>query len=760
MSAISLFSGCGGDTLGLERAGFKVIAFNEFKKPAIDTHLLNFPESTLIEDKSKNNDITKIPDEVFVTYKNKVDIVFAGFPCFVAGTRVLTDAGYMSIEDVTLQHKLLTHTGKFQPIINLQKKLYSDSLYEINLKYHPDNIVCTKEHPFYVREKTRIWNSDTRKYEYSYNEPIWKNASQLTEDDYFGMVINNNSIIPEMTVEKKVNASKKSLVTLTLNDPDMWFMMGYFVGDGWIEETTKSTTGNLAHKIRFAVNNKDEAEILERIRKILPITDKKCDSGLAKKFGCADVVWYTILKQFGKYAHGKIIPEWVHDAPTNLIEEFINGYMTADGNIRKDGRHRITTVSYNLAFSLQRLYMKLGHLASIHRTVRPKTCVIECRIVNQRDTYEVEVLLEKKRTTSSFIEGNYMWVASQKITILSATTEPVSVYNFEVANDNSYIIENTVVHNCQGFSNAGKRKATDPRNQMYRQFVRFVKNSQPKFFIGENVTGLTTMKSGPKESDPSMLALIESAFNEIGYSMTYQVLEATDFGVPQKRKRILLVGWRKDLFSSFNTESFWAQVAANGAAKVAPKLRTFVTTSMDGAFRVPSAQVPHDFALYALPVAQNTEPVGTPHPYVSLKAGTTSEEYDGKTHTSLLSCSKRDSPIHSEVVDLDAPSKTIICTYEHQPRLLVGLRKPDGTAYVRALLPDELKQIQGFPADYKLSGSKKDQITQIGNAVPPPMIECIAGALKKLIVLAAPLKFKVKIKRTKNINTLVSSMKI
>jgi DNA (cytosine-5)-methyltransferase 1 len=79
---------------------------------------------------------------------------------------------------------------------------------------------------------------------------------------------------------------------------------------------------------------------------------------------------------------------------------------------------------------------------------------------------------------------------------------------------------------------------------------------------------------------------------------------------------------------------------------------------------------------------------------------------------------------------VDAPSKTIICTYGHQPRLLVGLKKPDGTAYARTLLPDELKQIQGFPSDYKLSGSVSERVIQVGNAVPPPMIDSVAKALK------------------------------
>jgi len=312
---------------------------------------------------------------------------------------------------------------------------------------------------------------------------------------------------------------------------------------------------------------------------------------------------------------------------------------------------------------------------------------------------------------------------------------------------------------CQGFSSAGKRKENDPRNQMYNQFVRVVKITKPKFFIGENVTGLTTMKSGPKETDPLMLTLIKNAFTEIGYDMTYQVLEATDFGVPQKRKRILLVGWDTSRVPQFDPASFWAQVSAEGAAlraktEKAGTLRTFVTASMEGAYEVPVAQVPHNFETYAIPIPQDAQPPSgsssSPHPYIVLKASTKSEEYAGKTYTSLLSCAKRDSPIHSEIVDLDAPSKTIICTYDHQPRLLVGLRKPDGKAYIRTLLPDELKQIQGFPADYKFTGSKKDQVVQIGNAVPPPMIESVASVLKTLSQpLAQGVPVIIKIKRTR-----------
>lgn len=729
LQAISLFSGCGGDTLGLTRAGFKVVAFNEFNKAAIQSHLANFPDSTLLADPtSKATDITKVPDSVFEPYKNKVNVVFAGFPCFVEGTPTLTNRGYVPIESVTLEHTLLTHTGIFQPIVNLQRKIYKGDLYSIKIRYHPEVIHATEEHPFYIRSSQRVWNKTTRRYVVQYGDPEWKKVSELKESDYFGMIVNTKQDTPTFTIPRKVNASRTDTITLVLNKPEQWFTMGYFVGDGWIEDTEKQN-GNLQHKIRMAIYLKDRETVLPILQKVLPITDKQCNTGdLCSKFGCSDIIWYTIFKEFGKYAHGKRIPEWVQDAPTEFLEEFVKGYFAADGNTKQNGRLHFTTVSQNLAYGFQRILFKLGHVFSIQKTKRPSQTVIEGRVVNQRDTYELEGSFTKQRVVQTgFLENGYVWCKGYSIA--KQHVEDKTVYNFEVQTDNSYIIANTIVHNCQGFSKAGKKKVTDPRNQMYNQFVRVAKVTKPEFIIGENVPGLTSMKSGPKDEDPFMLDLIKKAFKDIGYESTHQVLEATDFGVPQKRKRLLLIGWDTTKFPRFDPTSFWASVSNWGAQQTMPLLRSFVTTSMEDAYELEEGEVPEGFRRVALPLPYDgsrrttgPEPTGKPHPFVTLKA-----------KAKLLSCSKRVSPIHSEVVDLDKPSKTIICTYDHQPRLLVGLYKADSRCFVRTLLPQELKQIQGFPADYVVLGNQKEQVVQIGNAVPPALVQGVAYVLRSYV---------------------------
>jgi len=530
-TAVDLFSGAGGLTQGFIE-NYDVLFGVEHDKDAATTYSANFDHPML------NSDITKLDAKKLAEEYGEADLIFGGPPCFVAGTRVLTQEGYKPIEDVTLDDTLLTHTDTFQPIVNLQRKIYSGTMVNIRIKYHPEKIVCTKEHPFYVREKTRLWNNTTRRYSISYKEPEWKEAKDLTLNDYFGMVVNTKSIIPTFNFTQIINQHKQVDQTILMDNPDYWFLMGYFVGDGWIEES-KKCDGRLKHTIRFAINNTDEEYVYNRLNTVLNIVDKKCDSGKCKKFGCSNWIWYTILSKFGKYAHGKLIPEWVQDAPTHLIKEFIDGYMKADGCIRGN-KLKLTTVSYNLAFGLQRLYLKLGHIFSITKTKRPSTCVIQGRTVNQRDTYTVAGHLNCKRY-SSFIENGYVWFDPTSINYDEVTNVPV--FNFEVKTDNSYIVENTIVHNCQGFSMAGKRDNKDPRNSLFMDYLRFVEAFNPRYFVLENVPGILTMKTATGEL---VVNIIASEVSKLGYGLKYKKLYAPDFGVPQKRRRVIFLGWRND----------------------------------------------------------------------------------------------------------------------------------------------------------------------------------------------------------------------
>lgn len=94
---------------------------------------------------------------------------------------------------------------------------------------------------------------------------------------------------------------------------------------------------------------------------------------------------------------------------------------------------------------------------------------------------------------------------------------------------------------CQGFSLSGPRKIDDKRNILYKYYVRIVKEKQPKAFIGENVKGLLTMGNG------LIIDAIINEFAECGYNLSYQLINAKNYGIPQDRERVIIVGFRKDL---------------------------------------------------------------------------------------------------------------------------------------------------------------------------------------------------------------------
>ena len=188
----------------------------------------------------------------------------------------------------------------------------------------------------------------------------------------------------------------------------------------------------------------------------------------------------------------------------------------------------------NIAYGIQRLYLKLGHIFSIVKTKRPPTTIIQ-------DTYRIVGKLEKMRTQKSFIEGNYVWF--EPMEIVNKYEGSTKVYNFEVEHDNSYCVENVLVHNCQSFSIAGRRKKDDPRNNLFEEFVRYINYFNPKAFLMENVIGILSKTDAEGNK---IIDIILSRFEE-NYVVKICKLYASDFYVPQNRRRVIIFGIRKDL---------------------------------------------------------------------------------------------------------------------------------------------------------------------------------------------------------------------
>jgi DNA (cytosine-5)-methyltransferase 1 len=301
---------------------------------------------------------------------------------------------------------------------------------------------------------------------------------------------------------------------------------------------------------------------------------------------------------------------------------------------------------------------------------------------------------------------------------------------------------------CQGFSQAGKKRQEDPRNELVYEFARVVDHTRPEWFIGENVTGL--LRSRGKDpvtgEQRPVIDIIQDIFERIGYHITYRIWRASDHGVPQERKRLILIGAPK--------EKGYPSLPPLLSSTPCPTLRSFLESHLEGAVPFPKENLPIDLSPHFWIPTTETEPAGTPHPnllrLVQGIRGLTrkeKEEEDRKGQKTtihpggLISFGVRKSAYHGQILDPDLPSKTIICTYHSCPRLFVGLHHQETDTYwVRCLTVTELGQIQGFPKDYPWQGKEKDKVTQIGNAVPPPLAEAILRSLPSIPFSKTPVK--------------------
>jgi len=224
---------------------------------------------------------------------------------------------------------------------------------------------------------------------------------------------------------------------------------------------------------------------------------------------------------------------------------------------------------------------------------------------------------------------------------------------------------------CQSFSAAGKRDKTDPRNTLFIEYVKYLDYFQPKAFIMENVIGLLSKKTASGEH---VVDIIMKSFEE-NYNCVLCKLYASDFQVPQNRRRVIIIGVRKNLH-------------------IVPREPECIFKSV------------HD----RLPVRD-----------VLLRK----EQVDRKyflTERALVGLKKRNeisiqngTSLRARMLDLDKPSYTILASYWKDGfNALLKYNEQE----VRRLTIPELKKIQTFPDDYTIEGTHKDVIMQIGNAVP------------------------------------------
>ncbi len=251
--------------------------------------------------------------------------------------------------------------------------------------------------------------------------------------------------IASLSIPPLESLGKERVSRFNMND-DFFYLVGRWLGDGWLRDSQRpGRPQGQTWGVALICESPDKAgELIAAARKVVePVAIEEAPTCVKVKIYSKPLVRW-LSTHFGKYAHGKTLPGWVYGMPEAYRRALFNGLMDADGYKVNESFVKLTTVSKKLAHGVRILAETLGYFTTIYFDPRPLQTVIEGRVVNQRDTYTVGIRTPVH--TSGVRSYSHTWYPVRKIT---PTNELKCVYNLTVANDNSYIADGIVVHNCQ-----------------------------------------------------------------------------------------------------------------------------------------------------------------------------------------------------------------------------------------------------------------------------------------------------------------------
>ncbi len=277
---------------------------------------------------------------------------------------------------------------------------------------------------------------------------------------------------------------------------------------------------------------------------------------------------------------------------------------------------------------------------------------------------------------------------------------------------------------CQGFSSAGKRRVYDPRNSLAWEMIRIIQEKRPKFFVGENVLGIRSMKH---PEGGLVLDKIISDLTKIGYTVKAKLLDASKYGVPQRRKRIFIIGNRLKLEVLF-PPLINRIVTLKDVIDDLPDPDSITGQKIKNHVYKPLS--PSDFK-----IVQHVPPGGNwkdiPYKYLTKRL---------KKIKDNLKYYK--SPAFYKRPEYNKPTGTVSATMNPTHCTAIHPFKN------RRFTVRECARIQTFPDDFEFIGEITECYRQVGNAVPPKLGYEIAKVIKKQLVTLEPkIKSQVKLRQ-------------
>lgn len=548
MTHASLFSGIGGFDYAAALLGWINIfdcEIDAFCRKVLEYH---FPNSV------HYGDITK---QIFKEWRGKIDVLSGGFPCFVAGTPVLTRRGFLPINEVRIGDEILTTDRSYHPV-DCTMRHTADEIIYMRAQGMYEELKCTPNHPFYVRRKRTHYDKGVQRI--TYDKAEYVNASELSKGDKVGYPIHEGGDTSFTTA--------------------FWKLVGAWIADGWLdcgkrkspvpEGYRGSRINSYNHKVIICCGKKN----ISRLHHIIQRADFKYTLSEEKTvFKCiiCDKWLCEFLRDFGKYAHGKHLSPQCFMLDRNRKKALLEGWF-ADGYRKPNGVQCVTTVSERLALDMAQIARDVYLCpVSISRKTCKRVCVIEGREVNERPQYCVTISNCEKY---GFYEDGFVWC---NIKSIRREKELNEVFNLSVNEEHSYNVYGIAVHNCQPFSLAGQRKGADDNRYLWPQMLRVIREIRPTWVVGENVAEILTMVQPGAEVEVGGQAslfgedyrkrvlhrqeyVIETICRDLereGYAVQPLLIPACAVGAPHRRDRIWFIAHRTN--AGFEAMQFTGQ---------------------------------------------------------------------------------------------------------------------------------------------------------------------------------------------------------
>lgn len=710
-NVLDLFCGAGGMSLGFQNAGFKIIGGVDFDKAAMETHKRNFGNEESFE---YCGDITKISDDQIEKLKDDVDVIIGGPPCqgFSNGNR------QQKLEDDP-RNKLFFQYIRFVKII-MPKVFVIENVPQIltrNNGYAKEQILkITNELGYQVSVK--ILHSEDYGVPQKRRRTVFVGVrNDLNEQFDFSLM---KPIFGPTTVKDAIkdlevleNGSQQNTLKNIARSPIQEY---YYNPDVDIIPNHKPVKHN--------------AKVVERIKyvpqggnwKDVPpeLWDTQRNNRHSSAYRRLDYSTQSITIDTGhmNYFHPIFnrIPTVRESARIQTFKDSFIFEGTVTQQLRQVGNAVPPIMAQSIAIEIDNILNE--------RRIDPKENITHSyNIIDlfcgaggmslgfEQEGFHSVLAIDKWEDAIKTYNANRKKPCGTTIDIHDFSNEKLESINEEYKIDG--IIGGPP---CQGFSLVGTRATNDPRNSLYIEYVRFVDVIKPKFFVLENVPGLLSMEKGFFKRD------IIERFTQLGYNVNYKVVRASDYGVPQSRKRVFFVGLSQkyfgDKFFDFDSLEMKQQISTKEAIGDLPTLEEEESSSIYLEDPQNNYQKQMRQGAKVLLNHQRTNHTEQTKRIISMVP-------DGGTIRDLPEKYYKVRNYNNAFRRMDShlPSNTIDC----------GHRNYFHYSLNRIPTVRESARIQSFPDVYEFLGSKTSQYTQVGNAVPPLLAKAIARQIRKLL---------------------------